>query len=140
AHVKEHLTKQKSHATEQSRDADKREVLTRVRAKLAEIIKVKAAVAAANVEIYDKIFRLAELKGLVATLTSLDTKAGVFHEGGRFGEPGYEVEYIAQLGKVDVDKLVAELQDEIQTLQDALDEFNFTRSVNARSSRAWKHQ
>ena len=46
-------------------------------------------------------------------------------------EPGYEVEYVAQLGKVDVDKLVAELQDEIQTLQDALDEFNFTRSVNA---------
>ena len=39
--------------------------------------------------------------------------------------------YVAQLGKVDVDKLVAGLQDEIQTLQDALDEFNFTRSVNA---------
>jgi hypothetical protein len=55
----------------------------------------------------------------------------VFHEGGRFGEPGYEVEYVAQLGKVDVDNLVTELKNEIQTLQDALDEFNFTRSVNA---------
>jgi hypothetical protein len=31
---------------------------------------------------------------------------------------------------VDVDKLLAELQNEIQTLQDELDEFNFTRSVN----------
>src|SRR5881296_1145791 len=124
AQLKELLTKQKF-------DYDNREVLTRLRAKIDELIKVKAAVAAVNAEIYDKIFRLAELKGLVATLTSLDTKAGVFHEGGRFGEPGYEVEYVAQLGKVDVDKLVAELQDEIQTLQDVLDEFNFTRSVNA---------
>ncbi len=131
AQLKELLAKQNSRSTKQKFDYDNREVLTRLRAKIDELIKVKAAVAAANAEIYDKIFRLAELKGLVATLTSLDTKAGVFHEGGRFGEPGYEVEYVAQLGKVDVDKLVAELQDEIQTLQDALDEFNFTRSVNA---------
>jgi len=105
-------------------------VLTRLRAKVAELVKVKAVVAAANAEIYDKIFRLAELKGLVTTLTGLDTKAGVFHEGRGFGEGAYEVEYVAQLGKVDVDKLVAELNAEIQSLQDTLDEFNFTRSVN----------
>ena len=92
--------------------------------------RVKAAVAAANVEIYDRIFRLAELKGLATTLNALDTKAGVFHEGRGFAEASYEVEYVAQLGKVDVDKLVAELNAEIQSLQDALDEFNFTRSVN----------
>ena len=131
AQLKELLAKQNVRSTKQKFDYDNREVLTRLRAKLDELVKVKAAIAAANAEIYDKIFRLAELKGLVATLTGLDTKAGVFHEGGRFGEPGYEIEYVAQLGKVDVDKLVAELQSEIQTLQDALDEFNFTRSVNA---------
>ena len=131
AQLKELLAKQNSRSTKQKFDYDNREVLTRLRAKLDELIKVKAAVAAANAEIYDKIFRLAELKGLVTTLTGLDTKAGVFHEGRGVGEAAYEVEYVAQLGKVDVDKLVAELQDEIQTLQDALDEFNFTRSVNA---------
>ena len=48
----------------------------------------------------------------------------------RFAESAYEVEYVAQIGKVDVDKLVAELNAEIQSLQDALDEFNFNRSVN----------
>jgi len=104
--------------------------LTRLRAKLDELVKVKAAVAAANVEIYDRIFRLAELKGLATTLNALDTKAGVFHEGRGFAEASYEVEHVAQLGKVDVDKLVAELNAEIQSLQDALDEFNFTRSVD----------
>ena len=130
AQLKELLTKQNSRSTKQKFDYDNREVLTRLRAKLAELVKVKAAVAAANAEIYDKIFHLAELKGLVTALTGLDTKAGVFHEGRGFGEAAYEVEYVAQLGKVDADKLVAELNAEIQSLQDGLDEFNFTRNVN----------
>ena len=130
AQLKELLTKQNSRSSKQKFDYDNREVLSRLRAKLTELVKVKATVAAANAEIYDKIFHLAELKGFVTTLTSLDTKAGVFHEGGRFGDVGYEVDYVSQIGKVDVDKLVAELNAEIQSLQDALDEFNFTRSVN----------
>lgn len=130
AQLKDLLAKQNSRSSKQKFDYDNREVLARLRAKLDELIKTKAAVAAANAEIYGKIFRLAELKGLVATLTGLETKAGVFHEGHGFGEAAHEVEYIAQLGKVEVDKLVAELNAEIQTLQDELDEFNFTRSVN----------
>jgi len=130
AQLKELLAKQNSRSTKQKFDYDNREVLTRLRAKLAELVKVKAAIAAANAEVYDKIFRLAELKGLVVTLTALDTKAGVFHEGRGFGEAAYETEYVAQLSKVDVDNLVAESNAEIQGLQDTLDEFNFTRSVN----------
>ena len=128
--LKTRLVGQNVRSTKQKFDYENREVLTRLRAKLDELVKVKAAVAAVNTEVYDKIFRLAELKGLVTTLTGLDTKAGVFHEGRGFAEAAYEVEYVAQLGKVDVDKLVAELNAEIQSLQDALDEFNFTRSVN----------
>ena len=130
AELKELLTKQNVRSSKQKFDYENREVLARLRARIEELVKVKAALGAANAEVYDKIFRLAELKGLVKTLTGLDTKTGVFHEGGRFGEPGYEVEYVAQLGKVDVDKLVAELNEEIQALQDALDEFNFTRALS----------
>ena len=129
AQLKDLLAKQNSRSTRQKFDYDNREVLTRLRAKIAELVRVKASVAAANVEVYDKIFRLAALKGLAATLANLDTRAGVFHEGRGFGEAAHEVEYVAQLGKVEVDKLVAELNAEIQSLQDELDEFNFTHSV-----------
>ncbi len=129
AQLKDLLAKQNSRSTKQKFDYDNNEVLARLRAKLNELVKVKAALAVANTDIYDKIFRLAELKGLVATLTALDTKAGVFHEGRGYAESAYEVEYVAQLGKVDVDKLVAELRAEIQSLQDALDEFNFTHTA-----------
>jgi len=130
AQLKELLAKQNVRSSKQKFDYDNREVLARLRAKLDELVRVKATLAVANAEIQAKIFRLAELKGLVATLSALETKSGVFHEGRGFGEATYEVEYVTQLGKVDVDKLVAELQNEIQALQDTLDEFNFTRSVS----------
>ena len=130
AQLKELLAKQNSRSTKQKFDYDNREVLARLRAKLDELVRVKAGIAVANGEAYEKIFRLAELKGLVTALQALDVKAGTFHEGGGFGEGRVEVEYVAQLGKVEVDQLVAEAQGEIQSLQDALDEFNFTRAVN----------
>jgi len=129
AQLKDLLAKQNVRSTKQKFDYDNREVLTRLQTKVQELVKIKTAIAVANVEAYEKIFRMAELKGLATALTGLETKAGVFHEVGRFGEPGYEVEYVAQIGKVDADKQVAALKDEIQALQDALDEFNFTRTV-----------
>lgn len=129
AQLKDLLQKQNVRPARQKFDYDNREVLARLRTKLDELVRVKAAIAAANAAIYGKIFRLAELKGLVATLTALDTKSGVFHEGRGFGEAAFEVEYLAQIGKVEVDQAVAALSAEIQALQDDLDEFNFTRSV-----------
>lgn len=129
AQLKELLAKQNVRSTKQKFDYDNREVLARLQTKVQELVKIKTAIAVANVEAYEKIFRMAELKGLATTLTGLETKAGVFHEAGRYGEAGYEVEYVAQIGKVDADKQVAALKDEIQALQDALDEFNFTRTV-----------
>src|SRR5580700_3759595 len=77
--LKDLLVKQNVRPAKQKFDYDNHEVLARLRAKLEDLVKVKAAVAAANAELYEKIFRLAELKGLSATVTSLDTKAGIFH-------------------------------------------------------------
>ncbi len=128
--LKELLNKQNVRSTKQSFDYDNREVLSQLRAKIDELIKVKTELARANADAYDKIFRLAELKGLVVTLKALETKSGVFHEGGGYAQAGYEVEYVAQLSKVAVDGLVSEAEKEIQALQDSLDEFNFTQTVN----------
>ena len=130
AQLKELLAKENVRSTRQKFDYHNREVLAQLRAKLAEWVRVKTVIALANVDAYEQIFRLAELKGLIAALKVLDTKNGVFHEGGHFGDPAYEVEYIAQLSKVVVDGLVSEFEKEVQTLQDTLDEYNFTRSIN----------
>ena len=130
AQLKELLAKQNVRSARQKFDYDNREVLAQLRSKVVELVRVKTAIALANVDAYEQIFRLAELKGLISALKALETKSGVFHEGGRFGDPAYQVEYIAQLSKVVVDTLVSEFEKEVQALQDTLDEYNFTRSAN----------
>jgi hypothetical protein len=129
AELKDRLAKQNSRAVTVPFDYDASEVLAALREKIDRLVAVKAAIAAANVAQYARIFRLAELKGLVATLKALDVRHGVFKEGGSFARADYEVEYVAQLKKAAVDTLVAELDAEISTLQDELDEFNHTASV-----------
>lgn len=124
------LANQNVRSSKQKFDYDNHELLARLRAKMDELVKVKAAIGAANAEVYDKIFRLAELKGLVTSLRGLDTKAGLVHEPHVYQPATYDVEYVAQIGKVEQDKIIAELNAEIQSLQDALDEFNFSHSVD----------
>jgi hypothetical protein len=130
AELKDLLAKQNVRSSKQKFDYNNAEVLANLRGKIDELIKTKAAIGAANAEVYDKIFRLAELKGLVTNLSTLDTRSGVFLEGGDYGRTPMEVEYNAQIGKVELDKLAATLQSEIQSLQDSLDEFNYTRTVS----------
>jgi len=130
AHLKEVLTEQNSRSSKQKFDYDNKQVLADLRAKIAELVATKAAIGAANAEVYPKIFRLAELKGLATTLKALSTKEGVYAESLGYAQ-SVEVEYIAQIKKAEVDKLAQELETEIQELQDALDEFNFTRSIKA---------
>ncbi|MEO5916631.1 MAG: hypothetical protein ABIS50_20515 [Luteolibacter sp.] len=129
ANLKDRLAKQNSRTTTVPFDYDAHEVLAALRAKVDELVSVKSAIAVANVALYPRIFRLAELKGLVALIKSLDTRQGVFKEGSGFSLSAAEVEYVAQLKKSAVDSLAAELEAEISSLQDELDEFNHSQSV-----------
>jgi hypothetical protein len=129
AELKDRLAKQNSRASTVPFDYDANAVLAALRAKVDELVSVKSAIAAANVAIYPRIFRLAELKGLVTSIKSLDTRQGVFKEGGGFSLSACEVEYVAQIKKSTVDTLAAELEAEISAIQDELDEFNQSQSI-----------
>ena len=108
-------------------DYDNHQVLADLHRKIDELVKIKSAIGTANATVYSKVFRLAELKGLIVTLKGLDTREG------RFTEINYntpvEVEYRSQLKKAEADKIVAEIEAEIVALQDALDEFNNSTSI-----------
>ena len=127
--LKDRLGKQNSRAATVPFDYDSREVLAALREKTGQLVAVKSAIAVANVAVYSRIFRLAELKGLVTLFKTLDVRHGVFREAGSFAQQAFEIEYVAQLKKSVVDGLVAELEAEISALQDELDEFNHTHSV-----------
>ena len=127
--LKDRLAKQNSRASTVPFDYDANQVLGNLRSKVDELVTVKSAIASANLPVYPRIFRLAELKGVVALLKSLDTRQGIYKEGGAYSLGIIEVEYVAQLKKAATDELVAELEAEISALQDELDEFNNSQSV-----------
>jgi hypothetical protein len=129
ARLKQVLATQNSRASTQKFDYDNKQVLAELRARIDELVSVKAGIATANVAIYGKIFRLAEVKGLIEALQRLDTRSGVFKEAAMFGHAPIETEFIVQISKTEADKLVTDLQSEAQQLQDELDEFNFTQAV-----------
>ena len=127
--LKDRLAKQNCRPSTVPFDYDNNDVLTTIRQKMDELIVVKSAIAAANVAIYPLVFRLAELKGLVTAIKALDTRQGLFKEGGSYAQAAYEIEYTAQIKKATVDAIATELEAEITTIQDQLDEFNQSQSV-----------
>ena len=129
AHFKAFLLAQNARPVKQPFDYNNAEVLANLRARLHELVKVKTAIAVVNSAIYEKIFQLAELKGPIAKLNELDTRQGIIVDHDHYRERA-EVEYVAQIKKVEVDRLVAELQGQIQSIQEELDEFNHTHSVD----------
>ena len=127
--LKNRLSSQNSNLPPVPFDFDSREVLADLRAKIDQLVSVKSAIAVANAAQYARIFRLAELRGLVAQLAELDTKHGTYKEGGEYSGVTRDVEYVAQIRKADVDRIGGELQTEISRLQDELDDFNVATSV-----------
>ena len=108
-----------------------------------KLIKVKTEIFKANVCIYDKIVRMAELKGRSAWLSSINTNNEKIENP--YGTNIMVTEYkacmalnqnvnildlVRQFKLEDVDRMTKDLQDEIAKLQDEIDEYNATVSID----------
>lgn len=87
-----------------------------------ELVDLKAKIQIANNPIQHKIFRLAELKGVIARLKNIDTREGEYTEYN--SGISVAVEYKAFLNVIRKDELVSKLEDELETLQDEIEAFN----------------
>jgi hypothetical protein len=88
------------------------------------IVAVKAAIQRANAAIYEDVLRLAEKKALTQMLNGLNTKHG--------SEPGFngvEYRYSAAILKPEALEMVRRLESEIDRLQDRLNQYNATTTV-----------
>ncbi len=88
------------------------------------LVAVKTAVHRSNAPVYEDVLRLAEKKALVQMLSGLNTQHGT--------EPGYagvEFRYSATILKPEVLEMVRRLEAEIDKLQDKLNHFNATVTV-----------
>lgn len=95
---------------------------------IVELVAVKAKIARANVPVYDKIFKLSELKSQISFLKSLDTSEGVIQRH-YLPESGSEIR-TAQIDALFVDSEVERLGVELSTLQDELDTYNHSTKID----------
>jgi hypothetical protein len=103
-----------------TRPYDAREALEKAMASVDELVALKTAIHKANAKVYDKIFRLAELKSLVSKLKGLDCKEGM-HQSYRMDSP---VKYTSQISIVEKDQLIEKLESQIEMLQEELEAHN----------------
>lgn len=105
-------------------------ILDTMRAELTDyLVALKTAIHRASDKVRDKIFLLAELKGSILFYRSIDTQHGK-REAHRFSGGEEFVEHKAAMRKGMMDRMVTELEEKIDVIQDQLDEFNMTTKIN----------
>jgi hypothetical protein len=84
-----------------------------------ELIELKTKIHKANAPVYDKIFRMAELKSMVSSFRRLNCSVGKttsYH--------GITTEFTCKINVPQRDQLVAQWEEEIEKLQEELEQHN----------------
>jgi hypothetical protein len=92
-----------------------------------ELVNLKASIHRANAEVYDKIFRLSELKNLAKTLRGVSTQEGNVNRG-RYGDTTI-MTYESEIKTSEKDSLIKNIETLIEELQEALDAHNATKTI-----------
>ena len=88
-----------------------------------ELVELKTNIHKANTPVYDKIFRLSELKSTISRLKSLDCTEGVstdYYSRNRENPPVKT----SEISVVERDEMVKFMEGQIEDLQDILDNHN----------------
>lgn len=101
-----------------------------LKTKIESLARLKAAIQNANAPIQEKIFLLAELKGLAATLSRLNTASGP----APIGYSGEVTEYEAALSGAQVLEEQKRITKEMNRLQDEIDTYNALTQVEVETT------
>ena len=99
--------------------------LEKIKTLQAELVDLKTKIHKANQQVYDKIFALAELKGMIKELKKVSTEEGKVNE--RYGSFVSVKE--VELNVTDIDSAVSILESQIEALQNELDIHNATTQI-----------
>ena len=99
--------------------------LAKIKTLQAELVGLKTQIHRANVPVYDKIFALAELKGMIKELKKVPTDEGKQTE--RYGSVQSIKE--VELNVTDIDNSISILETQIEELQNELDVHNATTNI-----------
>ena len=90
------------------------------------LIEIKTKIHKANVEVYDKIFRLSELKSLAKKFSQINCDEGKVSDRYSRTEPSFKT---AEISVVERDVRVKMIEEEIESLQEELDTHNATKTI-----------
>lgn len=85
-----------------------------------QLVDLKTRIQKANQPIYSKIFEIAELKNQIQKLRSVDTTNGIVKS--RYDTS--VVTYKAVFGKLEMDIMISNLEEKIESLQSEIETFN----------------
>lgn len=123
------LARENSRRNDNPSKVDAEAIFNRIVSLSEELGKVKAAIAAANVPIYSKIERMAELKAHITFIKSLSKREGTEIEPIGANQTK-EYVWKATITEERADQLVAKTQAEIEIIQDSVDAFNATTEIS----------
>lgn len=108
--------------SENTRPYSASESLTKYFNLTEELVALKTSIHKANQPVYDKIFKLSEYKSVVKYLKALNCVEGK-SAGNRWDSTESKV-LTVEINIVEKDKMVADYEEKINTIQDELDYFN----------------
>ena len=85
-----------------------------------QLINLKTSIQKANVPIYEKMVRLAELKSTINNLNSIDTSEGIVEVGYNGNTQNKSV----VINQKNIDTMIADTEKQIESLQDEIDTYN----------------
>ncbi len=111
-----------------TRDYSAKETLSDIYIKVNELTVLKTKIHRANTPVYDKIFLLSELKSLAQSLRNLDCTNGIAQD---FYSRRSETQVIktSEISVQAKDNEVKFLETRIEQIQDELDQFNATTTI-----------
>jgi hypothetical protein len=98
--------------------------------KTNSLIALKTAIHQANAPMYDRIFRLSELKSVISKMKGVDCNHGPVLSRGGYGTPSETHQIVAVIQVIERDQIVEKLEAEIEMIQEELDRWNVITEIN----------
>lgn len=111
------------------RPYDPKEMLSKWNEGVKQLVDLKTKIHRANAPVYDKIFKLSEMKSMVSKLNSMNCSEGKQSSRGRWGEPNEGIVLVCEISVVQRDEMVKTLEVQIEQIQDELDTHNINTLI-----------
>lgn len=123
------LTSENSYPEERPPIHNLKEVFSEMKLNIDKLVELKSKIAVKNSEISDILSRQDEIKSMITFLNGIPTKSGKYTMDDYSSDPKM-VNYKAEFSQLEIEGMIKELEDEFNSNQDTLNEFNYSQEID----------